>query len=120
MDGLGNPTKIEITEGQVHDVTMAPEMLRAAVSTRVIADKGYDSNAVVAQIESQGSLALIPARRNRIEAREYDRDTFKSRYLVEHFFQKIKRCRRVATRYEKLAATFLAMVLLACILLWIA
>ena len=122
MDGLGNPTKIELTEGQVHDVTQAPEMLKVkdAMSTSVLADKGYDSNAVVAQIESQGSRAVIPPRRGRLVERPYDRDLFKSRFLVEQFFAKIKRCRRVATRYEKLAVTFLAMVLLACILVWLA
>lgn len=120
MDGLGNPTKIELTEGQVHDVTQAPEMLRSAESTSVLADKGYDSNAVIAQIEAQGSQAVIPPRRGRLVARPYDRDLFKSRFLVEQFFEKIKRCRRVATRYEKLAITFLGMVLLACIRVWLA
>lgn len=120
MDGLGNPTKIELTEGQVHDVTQAPEMLKEAMSTSVLADKGYDSNAIVAQIEAHGSLAVIPPRRGRRFERPYDRDLFKSRFLVEQFFARIKRCRRVATRYEKLAVTFLAMVLLACVLVWLA
>lgn len=120
MDSLGNPTKIEITEGQVHDVTQAPGLLKEAMSTSVLADKGYDSNAIVAQIEGQGSRAVIPPRRGRRVERPYDRDLFKSRFLVEHFFARIKRCRRVATRYEKLAVTFLGMVLLACILVWLA
>jgi transposase len=62
---------------------------------------------------------VIPSRRNRLVPRDYDRDVFKSRSLVEQFFQKVKRC-RVATRYEKLAVTFLGMVLLACILVWLA
>ena len=120
MDGLGNPTKIELTEGQVHDVTRAEDMLKDATSTSVLADKGYDSNAVVAQIESRGSRAVIPPRCGRLIARPYDRDVFKSRFLVEQFFAKIKRCRRVATRYEKLAVTYLGMVLMACILIWLA
>lgn len=120
VDALGNPTKIELTEGQVHDGTQAPEMLRGAMSTSVLADKGYDSNAVVAQIEEQGSRAVIPPRRGRCVERAYDRAVFKSRFLVEQFFGKIKRCRRVATRYEKLAVTFLGMVLLASIFVWLA
>lgn len=119
VDGVGNPIRVALTEGQVHDVTMASEMLKMASSTVVVADKGYDSNAVVAQIESQGCRAIIPPRRCRLETREYDRDIFKSRFLVEQFFQKIKRHRRIATRYEKLAVTFMGMILLACILLWI-
>ena len=120
VDTLGNPTKIALTEGQVHDVTQAAEMLKEAVSTFVLADKGYDSNAIVAQLESQGSLAVIPPRRGRLIERAYDRHLYKSRFLVEQFFARIKRCRRVATRYEKLAVTFLAMVLLASILVWLA
>lgn len=124
MDALGNPTKIELTEGQVQDVTMAPRMLSEAVlrfaGTTVIADKGYDANSVVALIESMGSQAVIPPRRHRKVKRSYDRDIYKHRYLVEHMFQKIKRCRRVATRFEKLAVTSLGMVLLACILVWLA
>ena len=120
VDGLGNPTKVELTEGQVHDVTQAPKLLKEAKNTVVLGDKGYDSDAVVAQIEAQGSLAVIPPRRDRRVMRSYDRDLFRSRSLVEQFFARIERCRRVATRYEKLAVTFLGMVRLACILVWLA
>jgi transposase len=94
-------------------------MLSEARGTSVIADKGYDANSVIDLIEAQGSRAVIPPRRHRKVQRAYDRDVYKHRYLVEHMFQKIKRCRRVATRFEKLAATFLGMVLMACILVWI-
>jgi transposase len=120
VDALGNPIKVQLTEGQVHDVTQASQMLEGVTSTFVVADKGYDSNAIVEQIESQGSQAVIPPRRGRRVERSYDRAVFKSRFLVEQFFGRIKRCRRIATRYEKLAITFLAMVLLACILVWLA
>jgi transposase len=120
VDALGNPIKVQLTEGQVHDVTQAPQLLEGVTSTFVVADKGYDSNAIVAQIEAQGSQAVIPPRRGRRVERPYDRAVFKSRFLVEQFFGRIKRCRRIATRYEKLAVTFLAMVLLACVLVWLA
>ena len=120
VDGLGNPTKITLTEGQVHDVTQAIEMLKEATSRSVLADKAYDESAVVAAIESNGSIAVIPSRRGRRIERSHDRQLFGSRFLVEHFFARIKRCRRIATRYDKLAVTYLAMVLLACILTWLA
>lgn len=120
VDGLGNPTKVALTEGQVHDVTQALEMLKDSRSRWVLADKAYDSNAVVAAIDSQGSTAVIPSRRGRRTERPYDRALFRSRFLVEHFFARIKRCRRIATRYDKLAVTYLAMVLLACIMTWLA
>jgi transposase len=120
VDGLGNPTKIAVTEGQVHDVTQAPEMLRDSRSLWVLADKAYDSDALIATIESRGSTAVIPSRRGRRIERPHDGAMFKSRFLVEHFFARIKRCRRIATRYDKLAVTYLAMVLLACVLTWLA
>ena len=120
VDGLGNPTAVALTEGQVHDVTQATEMLKDARNRWVLADKAYDSSAVVAQIDLQGSTAVIPPRRGRLIERPYDRNLFKARFVVEHFFARIKRCRRVATRYDKLAVTYLAMVLLACILTWLA
>lgn len=120
VDGLGNPTKVVLTEGQVHDVTQALEMLKDSRSQWVLADKAYDSNAVVAAIDSQGSIAVIPSRRGRRIERSHDPQLFRSRFLVEHFFARIKRCRRIATRYDKLAVTYLAMVLLGCILTWLA
>ena len=61
----------------------------------------------------------MPPRKHRNVQRPYDRHVYKSRFLVEQLFHKIKRCRRVATRFEKLALTFLAMVTLACILVWL-
>lgn len=120
VDGLGNPTKVSLTEGQAHDVTQAPAILRDSWSRWILADKAYDSDALIAEIDSRGSTAVIPSRRGRRIARPHDRAMFESRFLVEHFFARIKRCRRVATRYDKLAVTYLAMVLLACILTWLA
>jgi transposase len=119
VDGLGNPTHVELTEGQVHDIKPVSKILEDCQSTTILADKGYDCDALIERLESQGCAAIIPPKRNRKVKREYDRDRYKSRFLVEQFFQKIKRNRRVATRYEKLAATFLGMVLLACIVLWV-
>jgi transposase len=120
VDGLGNPTKIALTEGQTHDVTQAPEMLRESHGRWILADKAYDSDALIAELDSRGSTPVIPSRRGRRIARLHDRAMFKSRFLVEHFFARIKRCRRIATRYEKLSVTYLGMVLLACVLTWLA
>lgn len=119
MDGLGNPLKVKLTEGQVHDIKPAPELLKDFKNTTILADKGYDSDALVAQMETQGCQAVIPPRAGRKNPRKHDKDVYKHRYLVEVMFQKIKRYRRVATRYEKLGLTFLGMVQLACILTWL-
>lgn len=83
----------------------------------VIADKGYDSKAVVAAVESRGAEAVIPSLRNRARPREIDRDRYKDRNLAERFWSKAKHYRRVATRYDKTARNFLAFVHMASIMI---
>ena len=119
MDGLWNPLKITLTEGQVHDVREAYELLRDLESTTVLADKGYDSDRLLTQLEEQGCTACIPPRANRKHQRNHDKDLYRHRCQVEMLFQKLKRYRRVATRFEKLAVTYLGMVQLASILIWL-
>ncbi len=82
----------------------------------VIADKAYDSKALVDAIEAGGAEAVIPSLSNRKEQREYDRERYKDRNLVERFWHKLKQYRRVATRYEKTAQNFLAFVHVASIM----
>jgi len=119
VDAPGYPVDICLTAGQVHDSVPAKELLENQPAEYVIADKAYDSDELVSFIISQGSIPVIPSRSNRREPREYDRHIFKERHLVEIFFNKIKHYRRVATRYEKTAANFLSMVLIACCMIWI-
>jgi transposase len=120
VDALGNPVHLHLTEGQVHDVTQVQTLLAGVHHANVIADKGYDANSVVDLALSQGCTAVIPSRSCRKQPREFDRHLYKERCLVENFFQRIKCNRRVAMRFEKLAANFLAMVQLAAILVWLA
>jgi transposase len=86
----------------------------------VIGDKGYDSDEFVKAIEAGGATAVIPPRENRIEQREYDKDLYKHRNLVERFWSRMKQFRRVATRYEKTAANFLGFVRVAAIMVLLA
>ena len=118
MDALGNAVRISLTEGQTHDITQAPELLSGVWNANVVADKGYDSDALIADVLSRGCVAIIPPRTCRVGRRTYDQHLYKERFLVECFFQKIKRNRRVSMRFEKLAAHFLGMVMLAAVLLW--
>ena len=84
----------------------------------LIADKGYDSDAIVEQAKTQGMTAVIPSRKNRTTQRSYDEDLYKLRHLVENAFLHLKRWRGVATRYAKNSASFLAAVQIRCIALW--
>ena len=119
VDALGNAVRISLTEGQAHDITQAAGLLSGIFDANVVADKGYDSDSLIAAIEARGCVAIIPPRTCRIgRQRSYDKHVYKERCLVECFFQKIKRNRRISMRFEKLAAHFLGMVTLAAVLLW--
>ena len=106
-----------LTPGQAADVTQAKELIKGLPIEVVIADKGYDSRAVVEAIEARGAEAVLPSLKNRSEPREYDRERYKDRNLVERFWSKAKQYRRVATRYEKTATNFLAFVHVASIMI---
>lgn len=114
-DGLGKPITIILTPGQIHDVTQGPALIANSEAKKKIADKGYDSDRFIEAIEATGAEAVIPPRSNRNEQRSYDEEAYKERNIVERFFGLIKQCRRVATRYEKTARNFLAMVQLTAI-----
>jgi transposase len=106
------PGRILLTAGQEADVTPTGQLIEGLPLEVVIADKGYDSDAVVEAIVAKGAEAVIPPRSNRKVQREYDKD----RNLVERFWSKIKQFRRVATRDEKTARNFLAFVHVASIM----
>lgn len=119
MDALGNPVHLHITPGNVADVSEASELIEAARGKNFIADKGYDSDAVVAAAQAKGMNVVIPPRSNRKNPRQTDFVLYKERHLVENFFCKLKHFRRVATRYEKTARNFLGFLLLASVRIWL-
>jgi transposase len=106
-----------LTPGQAADMSHAKELIEGLPIEVVIADKGYDSRAVVQEIESREAEAVIPSLKNRAEQRDYDRDRYKDRNLAERFWAKAKQYRRVATRYEKTARNFLAFIHVASIMI---
>jgi transposase len=117
VNGLGLPVKLVLTPGQAADCKQAATLLGEVPPEVVIADKGYDSQAVTQLIEARGGEAVIPSLSNRSRQRAYDRDRYKDRNLAERFWNKAKQYRRVATRYEKTARNFLAFVHVAAIVL---
>ena len=107
-----------LSPGNEADITHAEPLLRTLTlnGTLVNADKGYDSKAFADWLISQGAIPNIPSRETNNVQRECDWWAYKERHLIETFWQKIKQFRRVATRYDKLAKSFLAFVHLAAIL----
>jgi transposase len=84
----------------------------------LLADRGYDTNAILEQAAKQGMEPVIPPKKNRKIQREYDRYLYKLRHLVENAFLHLKRWRGIATRYAKNTASFLAAVQIRCLALW--
>ena len=92
---------------------------RLAPRIVVLADKVYEANRIRDHIQDQGAAPNIPAKCNRKEKFCFSKRLYRERNLVERFFSKLKHFRRVATRYDKLAGNFLAMVQLASMRLWL-
>jgi transposase len=117
VSGLGLPARLILTPGQAADSPQAEALIDGLPTAVVVADKGYDSRAVVEAIESRGAEAVIPSLRNRKIQRAYDRDRYRDRNLVERFWHKAKQYRRVATRYEKTAKNYLGFAHVASIMI---
>jgi transposase len=107
-----------LTAGQAHDLRAAPHLLEGLKCRHVVADRGYDANALLDLIRASGATPHIPSTRQHLIHRSVNRRIYRQRNLVERFFCKLKHFRRVATRFDKLARNFLASVALASIRLW--
>lgn len=105
-----------LTQGQRSDIIQAQRLLEPYSPEAVLGDKGYDSDALLAYIRAKGAEPVIPSKNNRRVQRELDKHLYKERNQIERFFGRIKHFRRVATRYEKTARNYLAIVYLASIM----
>ena len=119
MDALGNPLRVLLTPGQRHEMTCAAALVAGLPAGWLIADMVYDADAFRSELVKADTAAVIPSHPARARHLPHDRDLYKERHVAECFFSKIKQFRRIATRYEKTAANFLAMVHLACAMIWL-
>ena len=119
VDALGNPVRLLLTAGQTSEYTQAEALIAGFKMDYVLADKGYDSDQFVQSIIDQQATPVIPPRRNRKKSRDFDKGLYKERNLVERLFQKLKNYRRIATRYERLAATYQGMLGLVATIIWL-
>ncbi|MDB5269288.1 MAG: hypothetical protein JWP58_2328 [Hymenobacter sp.] len=108
-----------LTPGQQADCTVAADLLAGLAVGAVLADKAYDTNAVVAAIAQAGAAVVVPSKRSRSVRRALDRNLYADRNKVERFFNRLKHYRRLATRYEKTAASFLAFAHCAATFVWL-
>jgi transposase len=85
----------------------------------LVGDKGFDSDALREQMQAQGCLASVSPRSGRRAPAWHHRGFYRQRHKIENFFQRIKIYKRVSTRYEKLALTFLNFILVAAVFDWL-
>lgn len=122
VDGKGRAIKLLLSAGNIADVSMAPALvsdLREEDCGTLVADKGYDSDKLRELLLEKDIVPCFAINGTRKESRYFHRGYYRHRHLVENFFAALKRHRRVATRYEKLATSFAAFVSLSAILHWI-
>ena len=119
-DALGNPISFFLTSGEAHDLVGADHLLPSMQADTLIADKTFDADErVLAPLAAAGKTAVIPPKANRRISRDYDRDIYEARHLIENFFAKLKQFRAIATRYDKTARNFLAAVHLTAAAIWL-
>ena len=110
-DALGNPTGFVLTPGQAHDLQGADALLPHMQAQMLLADKAYDADErVLMPLAAAGKCVVIPPKSNRKNQREYDKEIYKERHLIENFFLKLKQYRAIATRYDKTDKSFLAAI----------
>ena len=119
MRGLGLPVRCLLTAGQRHDITQAKALIDGLAAAWVLGDTAFDADHFRADIEAINAQAVIPSNPSRALKFPLDKDLYKERHLVECCINKLKHFRRVATRYEKTARNFLAIVTVAAIALWL-
>ena len=114
VDALGNPVEVMLSAGQDHDLTCAEPLIEAVSPGALIADKAFDADTFIATLDDRAIAPVIPSKSNRKTPRACDFALYCERNLIERFFNILKHFRAIATRYDKLAKTFLAGVQLAC------
>jgi transposase len=120
VDIKGRPIHIELTPGQQHESTVAQAIIaNHARGKALLADTGYDSDAIREQLKSLRIKPVICPNPTRKRKPRVDRQRYAQRYRVEVFFHDLKRFRALATRFEKTARNYLALLQLACSVLWL-
>ena len=117
--GLGCPVRFILTAGQKGDAPQAEPLIEGLPADIVMADTAYDSDAVRQAIADKGALAVIPNNPSRARKHKLDKHLYAQRHLIECCFSKLKQFRRVATRFEKTATNYRAVITLAAIVLWL-
>ena len=116
-DALGNLVRFVLLPGQRFDTIGFPPLVEGLAFAALIADKAFDSNAIVADLDARGAKAVIAQHPRRIAPRRIDKEMYKWRHLIENFFCKLKEFKRIAIRADKTDQSFAAMIYIAAALI---
>ena len=112
-DALGNLVRFHLMPGQRFDSVGVPPLIDGIAFDGLIADKAFDSNVIIAELDARGAAVVISQHPRRIQGRKLDRDIYKWRHLIENFLCKLKEFKRIAMRSDKTDQSFAAMIYLA-------
>ena len=108
VDALGNLADFLLLPGQAHDMKGVAPLIEGVSFGALLADKAFDADWLLKELDERGAAAVIPPKANRKEQREYDKHAYRWRHLIENYFAKIKEFRGIATRYEKTSCSYAA------------
>ena len=118
-DEKGRPHVLLLTPGNTHDAKVAMLAINAVPPSQyLVADKGYDSNALRLWLAERGTTPVIPSKSNRKIQIEHDRAIYRQRNVIERMFCRLKDWRRVATRFDRNIKTFMATIAIAALVTW--
>mgnify|MGYP002627448224 FL=1 len=113
------PVYFTVTSGTVADSSQACNLISEIPAKYLLADRGYDTNAIIQEATSRKMEVVIPPKKNRKVQREYNRTIYECRHKIENTFLKLKRWRGIATRYAKMTSSYIAAVQICCMFLWL-
>ena len=109
-DALGNLVRFVLLPGQRFDTVGVPPLIDGLAFAALIADKAFDSNAIIAELEVRGAKVVISQHPRRAKPLAIDDEMYKWRHLIENFFGKLKEFKRIAMRADKTDQSFAAMI----------
>ena len=128
-EGYGKPVIFTVTGGQVHDTRQVSALISRGAIRRIgrgrlrpakmVGDKAYSSRSIRLALRKRGIIPVIPTKANERRQPGFDREAYRQRNIIERMINRLKNFRRIATRYEKRATNYLAMITIGAILLWI-